>query len=89
MKIQDYLVSVVRTVVPLAFGAGLAKLAKLGGWTLDPDVTATLTDHVTATAVIVCTAGWYAIMRALEAKWPMAGLLLGYIKQPSYEKPKP
>lgn len=89
MKLQDYLVSQIRTIVPVLMGIAIAKVAKLLGLEIDPTNSAALTDNVTALSVVIATGIFYAVARALEARWPVAGLLLGWIKAPHYAAAPP
>ncbi|XVQ11185.1 hypothetical protein ACQP1W_01020 [Spirillospora sp. CA-255316] len=38
-------------------------------------------------AVAVVAGAYYALVRALEARWPIVGTLLGSARTPAYEKP--
>lgn len=77
---SDLGVSTVRTLVPVIVGLAVAWLAK-AGVTID---NATLSHAIDAIAV----GAYYAATRALEARWPAAGWLLGIAKAPTYT-PKP
>ncbi|WP_025620137.1 hypothetical protein [Salinispora cortesiana] len=78
---SDFLISVIRTAVPVAVGAMLAWLASKTGIVLDADSSATLT----ASAVALAIAVYYALARALETRWPWLGVLLGRRAKPVYE----
>lgn len=78
---HDYLISLIRTVVPAAVGALLAWLASEAGIVLDADSSTALTAGVVALAV----AGYYGLVRVLEAHWPWLGVLLGKSATPRYE----
>lgn len=78
MTVSDYLVSLVRTVVPTVIGYVIAVLA---GWGIDVDPT---TLEVTLTSLLV--GGYYAIARGLEAVHPWFGVLLGWKATPTYVK---
>lgn len=78
---NDFLISVIRTAVPVAVGAVLAWLASRAGIILDADSSAALT----ASAVAVAVAVYYALARALETRWPWLGVLLGRRAKPVYE----
>lgn len=78
--LHDYLISLIRTMVPVGVGAALAWLAAKAGIVLDGESSAALT-----TAVVgVTIGGYYAVVRALEAHWPTAGWLLGKRSAPTY-----
>jgi hypothetical protein len=81
MTLSDYLVSLVRTGVPVLAGLVLARLG-INGLNVD---------GVTAqTAIsILAVAGYYALVRALESKWSKVGILLGWAVTPNYDKPAP
>ena len=70
MTLNDYLVSLIRTIVPIGVGA-LASSAL--GLDLDP-----------AAAVVIVTGVYYAIVRAAETRWPSVGVALGWRAKPSY-----
>lgn len=77
---SDYVVSLIRTAVPAGVAAVLTYLATRWGIGLDEDTSAQIA--VGATAVV--TAVYYAIVRALETRWPWFGKLLGKAKTPTY-----
>ena len=78
--LNDYAVSLVRTVVPTGVASGLTWSAVHWGIVLDQDTSAQLSVGVTGLAV----ATYYAAVRGLETKWPWFGKLLGSSKQPEY-----
>lgn len=81
MTLKDYLASVLRTVVPYGVGLLLTWLATKTGVTLPDEPTKTVITGLVA-------AGYYALVRVVEAKWSVAGWLLGYAVQPTYQKPE-
>lgn len=76
---SDAITALIRTWTPTAAGAALAWLLTIG-IELDPDVQAGLIAGLTA----VMIAAYYALARALEARWPWLGVLLGSARQPTY-----
>ncbi|ABP54031.1 hypothetical protein [Salinispora tropica] len=78
---NDFLISIIRTAVPVAVGAVLAWLASEAGIVLDADSSAALTAGTVAAVVAV----YYALARALETRWPWLGVLLGRRAKPVYE----
>ena len=76
---NDTLVSLIRTWVPVVVGTALAYLSRHG---LDIKV-----DPFAATAIVVSI--YYAVARALEKRWPFFGWLLGTPKEPAYEGTPP
>lgn len=78
--LYDYLVSLVRTVVPTGVASALTWSAVHWGIVLDQDTSAQLSVGVTGAAV----ATYYAVVRGLESKWPWFGKLLGKKAQPTY-----
>jgi hypothetical protein len=75
---DDLLVSLRRTLVPMI--VGLVAGSFLAGY-VNPDA---LDEVVTGAA----TAVYYLVVRLLESKMPVFGLLLGSKKQPVYLDPK-
>ena len=73
--LSDTLVSFIRTGVPVVVGAVVAYLSKHG---LDIDL-----DPFAATALAISL--YYALVRALEKRWPVFGFLLGVPKEPAYK----
>jgi hypothetical protein len=75
---NDLVVSLIRTYVPIAVGTALSLLATLG---------ITGVDSTEAAAVVTSlTIGlYYALARALERRKPAAGVLLGHKSAPSYD----
>lgn len=78
---SDYLLSLIRTAVPAGVGAVLTYLATRWGIGLDEQTSA----QVAAAATAVVTAVYYALVRALETRWPWFGKLLGSSKKPAYQ----
>jgi len=79
---SDYLLSVIRTVVPVVIGSALGWLAT-HGLSLDTETQAGLIAILTA----ACIAGYYALIRKLEVRWPAVGQWLlgaGVGKTPVY-----
>lgn len=81
--LRDYLVSLIRTMVPAGVGAVLALLASRWGIVLDEQSSAQAIAAATALALVA----YYAIVRALESRWPWFGKLLGHAEQPAYGGP--
>ncbi|MEW2352258.1 hypothetical protein [Spirillospora sp. NPDC029432] len=81
---DDYVVSLIRTWVPVAVGAGLTWLAAETGLVLDEDAGAA----ASTLAVALVIALYYAAARAIEQRWPRVGrimLALGLRRTPRYE----
>ena len=81
MTITDYVISLIRTWVPIAVGSVAAWLVA-HGIGLDPGTA------VGATAALsgVLSGVYYALVRLVEAKFPALGVLLGHTAKPSYVK---
>lgn len=77
---SDYLISLIRTFVPLAVGYGLAWLAAKVGFVVDEDTATQLKQAAAAVAAGV----YYALVRLLESRWPVFGWLLGKAAPPAY-----
>jgi hypothetical protein len=75
----DLIVSLIRTYVPWAVGAGIAYLVN-AGFDIADDVSAA----AAVAAVGLVSAAYYFAVRWLEAKFPWLGFLLGAPKQPTY-----
>lgn len=73
---NDYIRSLIRTIVPLIVGSVVGWLAT-HGVKVDEATVLPMVDSVVA-------AGYYAGVRALEHRWPSAGWLLGAAGMPSY-----
>lgn len=71
--LTDYLLSLIRTWVPVGVGAALTWLAMHFNIVLDADMSTTAA--TVATGLIV--GAYYALVRALETQWPGFGRLLG------------
>lgn len=80
---SDYLLSLIRTYVPIAVGALISWLATMG-LDIDSGAQTGLVVFLTALAQGV----YYTAVRLLERKWPALGKLLGSAKTPTYEVPK-
>jgi len=79
---SDTLVSLIRTWVPVAVGAGLAWLATLG-LSIGDDLTAEASIALTGVAVAI----YYSAVRLAERRWPWLGILLGRRDEPTYGQP--
>ena len=77
---SDYLISMIRTVVPVGVGAVLSWLAVRAGIVVDEQTKAGLLVAFTGLAVAV----YYGVVRALELRWPWFGRLLGSKAAPTY-----
>lgn len=77
----NFVISLIRTYVPVGVGAAIAWLAARG-LNLDPSVAVGATAALTG----VLTAGYYTLVRILEAKFPWLGVLIGHPAKPSYTK---
>ena len=78
---NELVVSLIRTYVPLLVGSGLIWLANqldIG----DLDVTG-----AQSVAVSIVVGLYYLAARVLERRWPEAGVLLGHRTQPTYGPP--
>lgn len=76
MTIRDYLVSLIRTIVPVIVGWLLAQAAKAG-----LDLSAVAEPLVDALFI----GGYYALVRWAETRWPWVGVLLGWKASPVYD----
>lgn len=76
----DHAVSLIRTYVPVAVGAALAWLASALGFVIDEGTSTALT----AGFVGLATAAYYTVVRYLERRWPVFGVLLGSRRAPTY-----
>lgn len=77
---SDFIPSLIRTWVPVAVGVVLSWLSSKWGIT---DV-----DGQTAAATVtgLFIGVYYALIRALESRWPVVGTLLGRRSTPSYQQ---
>jgi uncharacterized membrane protein (DUF441 family) len=76
---SDFIISAIRTYVPILVGAFVSWLA-LKGINLDSSTVLALG---TALGGVVA-ALYYTIIRLLEKKFPQVGVLLGTAQQPTY-----
>lgn len=79
MTVHLFVTSMIRTLVPLAVGWVTALIVSLG-ITLPEEAW----EGLTATIVVGVAAGYYALVRALERRWPGLGIFLGVATQPVY-----
>ncbi len=79
---NDYAISLIRTWVPVGVGAVASWLLVHYSFHVDPKTQT----GVTAFFTFVLTAAYYAVVRALEKKYPKFGVLLGHTAKPTYEK---
>lgn len=87
MSLSDYVVSLIRTLVPGAVAAAFAWLATKSGLVLDEQSSATAILLVTGTVLAL----YYGAVRKLEERWPSVGkwlLGLGITRRtPVYAEP--
>lgn len=76
---NSFIISQIRTFVPIVVGALVAWLITLG-IELDAETQTSLV--ITLTGVI--QAVYYFLVRLLEKKWPQVGVLLGVASKPVY-----
>ncbi len=76
---SDFLISLIRTWVPIVIGAVVAWLATKGV-DLDPETQTGLIVGFTGVVIAV----YYAIVRVLEDRFPWFGFLLGSKQTPAY-----
>jgi hypothetical protein len=81
MQLNNTVVGLIRTWVPIAVGGAFAWLATQG---------LALDGETQAGAIVALTgltqAVYYTLVRLLEAQWPAAGWLLGKASTPTYKK---
>lgn len=77
--VSDFVASLIRTGVPYIVGLALAWLATKG-----LNVPAAYEPVIDSVAAFGIGTGYYAIVRAVEAKFPKAGWFLGVPKKPVY-----
>src|SRR5690606_15372111 len=77
MTVSDYLVSLIRTLVPVLAGLVVAHAARVG---LD------LSGQVEPLLADIALGGYDPAGRAAERRWPAVGVLLGWKASPSYEE---
>lgn len=84
MKINDTLIGLIRTWVPIGVGAAISWLATAG---------LQLDNETQAAAIVAATgaiqAAYYTVVRLLENKYPAIGWLLGSAKTPTYSPATP
>lgn len=80
---SQYIVSVIRTWVPIFVGWLVSQLLVIGV-VIDGDTSKLLESAISALTIAL----YYAAARWLETKFPNAGILLGCIRQPVYLDPK-
>lgn len=83
MNDNDYVLSLVRTWVPIGVGAVLSYIAVRWGIVVPEDISTELAVGLTGVVIAL----YYGIVRALEKQWPWFGKLLGSSKKPAYVEP--
>lgn len=77
---SDYFVSLIRTWIPIAVGAALTWAAA----NLDVVIDEESSRAAIGLCVSILTGAYYAIVRALEQRFPQVGWLLGTPTPPQY-----
>lgn len=80
---NDYVLSLIRTYVPVGVGAVLSYTAVRWGIAVPEKISAEATVVLTGAAI----AAYYGIVRSLEKRWPAFGKLLGSKAKPVYVEP--
>lgn len=78
---SDFVVSLIRTNVPIAAGSFIGWLISLG-LVVPESAEVPLTAGIQALSI----AGYYTGARWLEKRWPAAGYLLGTKAEPTYDR---
>lgn len=76
----NFLVSLIRTWVPIGVGSLISFLVVNYGLVVDENLTAQLAAGLTGLII----AGYYLLARLLERKFPQLGVLLGSTQKPVY-----
>lgn len=79
----NFLISLIRTYVPIAVGSLISFLVVNYGFVIDESITTQLVAGLTG----VIIAGYYLLARVLERKVPQLGFLLGTSAVPVYVEP--
>jgi len=77
---SDFVISQIRTYVPMIVGAFLAWLLQFGFDLYEVE------GQITVVIVAALSAAYYFIVRFLAEKWPGIGVLLGVNKAPEYSE---
>lgn len=80
---SQYIISVIRTWVPIIVGSFIGWLVSLG-----VEVPENAQNALILAIGGIAIGVYYAVIRWLEQKFPNIGVLLGYVKQPVYIDPK-
>lgn len=82
MSVTDYVISLIRTWVPIIVGS-------VGAWLVAHGIGLDPSTAVGATAALsgLFSGVYYALVRLVEAKFPALGALLGHTAKPTYVKP--
>ena len=80
----NFLISLIRTYVPIAIGSIISFLVVQYGFVVDESVTSQLVAGLTGFLI----AAYYLGARILERKFPQLGFLLGTSAVPVYVEPK-
>lgn len=77
---NDAIIAMIRTVVPIAVGALITWLSLLGV-ELDPEIAAATITSLTG----LVSAAYYAVVKVVSVNVPWVGWFLGYPANPHYE----
>ncbi len=76
---SDFLISLIRTWVPVGVAAAVGYLATFG-----VEYSAAAEQQLAGAITALLAAVYYAVARVLESRWPAFGYLLGVAKAPAY-----
>lgn len=79
----NFVISLIRTYVPIAVGTLISFLFVQFGLTLDGEIALQLTTGLTGLVIGL----YYLVARLLERKFPQLGVLLGSTAKPVYVEP--
>jgi hypothetical protein len=79
-NMNDAVIALIRTIVPIGVGALITWLALLGV-ELDPEIAAATITSLTG----LISAAYYAVVKVVSVNVPWVGWFLGYPANPTYE----
>jgi hypothetical protein len=78
--VSNFVISSIRTGVPIIVGAVVAFLAKKADIIIEDDTSQAAVIALTGAAIAI----YYGLVHAIEQRWPKVGVLLGKADLPHY-----
>lgn len=84
-KVNDYVTSIVRTIVPLVLTYVATLVVAKTGWVISQEKLDKLSSDIVLAIVPVVLSVLYPLLRKLEERFPIVSILFGSGRKPNYQ----